>query len=553
MAARRGGEGGQVLVLAALFMFVLLGAAALAVDYGSWLSARRDFQGVADAASLAGAGQLPPPGEAPPTSTEQTNAGVAALVYLNDHLGWGHDQAWAAGQVGAALNQQTPLTVSAGSGTYCVWIWTATPAANITTTGSASCQAHPGDTLYAPANYPADIRKVFVRIESPRRGYFGGVLGITGTTISAIAVAGGSRNNYAVIALKPRLNTPDNYDGVTITGSSILKVDKGDVGGNYTIAWGGTYSHIVFPYGTDQAVVIAEPQSVSGIGTVTGGIGIQPLIDYPIPDPAYGTPSPCSGALTDPCWTAYPPSTGGTTGKGVYPACATAQDINKHSINCADGSTITIYPGRYEQVSIPAGTTATLSPTCYPGDACNPGVFYFRLDGRSNGGGLYVNGTPGSPTTVTGCGVLLIFDPNESGGSGIQMNVSGNGNTININATSCGMKSSPTNPGGTTPYLWYGYGAADFTNPISVWVRPNGLGYNVTTPGGGSNVIAMGAGSTINENGVIYAPEDNTKISGGPLGSGVGQIVSWTITYTGGTFVSESFQGPAMIRTRLYQ
>src|SRR6185503_5460747 len=54
-----GGPKGQVLVLFALVLVVLLLVSALAVDYGGWLVARRSYQNVADAASLAGAQQLP--------------------------------------------------------------------------------------------------------------------------------------------------------------------------------------------------------------------------------------------------------------------------------------------------------------------------------------------------------------------------------------------------------------------------------------------------------------------------------------------------------------
>ena len=46
---------GQALVLYALFLLVLLGASALAVDYANWLLIDRRLQNVADHASLAGA------------------------------------------------------------------------------------------------------------------------------------------------------------------------------------------------------------------------------------------------------------------------------------------------------------------------------------------------------------------------------------------------------------------------------------------------------------------------------------------------------------------
>jgi len=103
------GERGQVLALSALFMVVLLISASLAVDYASWLSARRDFQGVVDAAAIAGAAQLPAPGFGTVSAQQQQNAATDALVYLSDHLGWGIARATAQGNTGPVPEPGRPL------------------------------------------------------------------------------------------------------------------------------------------------------------------------------------------------------------------------------------------------------------------------------------------------------------------------------------------------------------------------------------------------------------------------------------------------------------
>jgi Flp pilus assembly protein TadG len=59
MTYRRRSQQGQSLPLVVVFMVVLLGMAALAVDGGSWYEARRATQSAADASALAGASQLP--------------------------------------------------------------------------------------------------------------------------------------------------------------------------------------------------------------------------------------------------------------------------------------------------------------------------------------------------------------------------------------------------------------------------------------------------------------------------------------------------------------
>jgi Putative Flp pilus-assembly TadE/G-like len=59
MTRRLGDERGQAAVLTVLFMTVLLGMSAIAIDVGSWYKAKRSLQATADAAALAGAQALP--------------------------------------------------------------------------------------------------------------------------------------------------------------------------------------------------------------------------------------------------------------------------------------------------------------------------------------------------------------------------------------------------------------------------------------------------------------------------------------------------------------
>ena len=52
-------EYGQTIPLVAIFMVVLVGAGAVAIDVGVWYQSRRDLQSDTDAAALAAAVQLP--------------------------------------------------------------------------------------------------------------------------------------------------------------------------------------------------------------------------------------------------------------------------------------------------------------------------------------------------------------------------------------------------------------------------------------------------------------------------------------------------------------
>jgi hypothetical protein len=54
----------------------------------------------------------------------------------------------------------------------------------------------------------------------------------------------------------------------------------------------------------------------------------------------------------------------------------------------------------------------------------------------------------------------------------------------------------------------------------------------------------MAGGGSLGLIGVQYAPTDNVRISGGSSGTGeVGQIISWTLTYEGGTRINQHYPG----------
>jgi len=81
------GAQGQVLPLFALFLIVLMGFAALAIDVSSVLSARRYYRSVADGASLAGAQDMQVPGSRTITGTERTYARQHAMEAVVAQLG----------------------------------------------------------------------------------------------------------------------------------------------------------------------------------------------------------------------------------------------------------------------------------------------------------------------------------------------------------------------------------------------------------------------------------------------------------------------------------
>jgi hypothetical protein len=59
-----------------------------------------------------------------------------------------------------------------------------------------------------------------------------------------------------------------------------------------------------------------------------------------------------------------------------------------------------------------------------------------------------------------------------------------------------------------------------------------------------NHIVKFTAGKLVQIAGVIYGPSDNMNITGGSSQTGfVGQIVSWSVVYTGGSTLSQSYPG----------
>lgn len=101
----KGRQKGVVAVQVALFLVVLLGVAALAIDVARWVIVRNELQNAADAAALAGASQLPGPLVASATQATWSSAAAAATTAANTSAGANY----ANGQAVA-----TPQTVAVG-------------------------------------------------------------------------------------------------------------------------------------------------------------------------------------------------------------------------------------------------------------------------------------------------------------------------------------------------------------------------------------------------------------------------------------------------------
>jgi hypothetical protein len=283
---------GQVLVLFALLLVALLAVSALAVDYGSWLLARRNFQNVADAAALVGASQL----TSDPTLVCPTDAGMGSTVgescakqaawqYLKDTLGLAASMSPAAQM---AIDPSIPYIDPKG---YTIWV--ASPPSE-------------ADTAY-PANghFPDNPMSIFVKVDQPQPSALGHIVHPNDVDVSAWATAGRVAQSYAIVSLCK----PDGGHGKTcLAGDADIKIDggsqvivpTGDVGANTWTVTNGNSDYIAL--GSDSG-------AYEGLFTDCWGSTNCHLVGYPdtssnrqaiplgltITDPAYVLPGGGSG------------------------------------------------------------------------------------------------------------------------------------------------------------------------------------------------------------------------------------------------------------------
>ena len=527
---RRRDDRGQTVVIFAIFLVVLLGSAAIAVDYGSWLKSRRDYQNVVDAASLAGSVQL----VRPVTPAKQVTARQAAWKSIEDQLGLSINEA-------ALAATSTPAGLP-GEVVGPWHIWVSTPPLG-------------GSTSY-PGNYAGSNRVVYVWIERSNEAFFSRVFGLGDRTVSAWATSGTFPNRFAVITLRkngqPTNGNPTDLD---VSGGTVLTVSDGDIGGNWGLSVNGVGSAIVMSSttGDTYGVYLTENVPTGGNGwtpgqvRTTSGTPVTVQFHPEVVDPMY--PAPC---LT------Y--GVGGATclenrAVGSFPPNASTSRVGDTCPYNSLTNVDRLPAGRYDDISVPNGRCLVLDPTFNPVTGKENGIFYITGTLDINNDGL-----------VIGDGVTLVFDRgaalNMNAGASISLN-SGN-TTNNPLAAACGGIAG----GGQTPcrfaawtaragsggnYSWSIGLAPTYASPPTDPFERGIVAYVCKTAGAGNcatggapstNIFQMNSASGIDYRGLIYAPFDNVKVAGQPTHNDIGQLVAWTAQFTGGSAITQTFDGP---------
>ena len=268
-------QNGQALVLFALALVVLFGFGALAFDTGQMLLSRRTEQNAADAAALAGARYMVVPGGAGQAITE-----ALRVAQVNGY----------------------------GDGTS-----NGTAAANGTTV-TVSVPPVP------PSKFAGRSGFIGVQISSNRGSILGGVLGIVGQRVSALATASnrsGVAANYSMIAL-----SEDACPGANFVGSGVVSV-AGNIQVNSKCP-----NHPAFNQGGSASVTVTSTGGridVAGeiASCATGKCDPVPTVNSPIvPDPLLDLPAPGLPALPAPLVQL------GSTTKTIPAACPVGEPCN---------------------------------------------------------------------------------------------------------------------------------------------------------------------------------------------------------------------------------
>jgi len=481
-------------------LVALFAVAGLAVDVSSGYSARQAYRTASDAASLAGAQNLQTAGSRAVNNTDRTNARTDALASLK--------QAFNATGTGAGACDPTDQVAQVANCEL-----TGTPFRVSIKTPSPTCYRCDAD------------HSVQVTVSNPTFGLsFSRVLGFDHWNVATTSVAGLDFSGaYAVITLRPPAPDPtsdSNFSNITLNGSGTkLKVFGGDIGSNTSARPNpGTIE-------LDPNYFLWYYDTVAGwVGAPTGR-----HLSSLIPDPNYPVPV----------------ATGSTPAGGVdtnAARCAAALATVNASGYIPDGSpawtiadTTCYLPGVY---------ASTLSSTNAKLTILEPGV-YFLNDGLDLKGEI-VGGYTGASE-----GVAIVI-PQSTRTSDKGLKITGTPPIVAFNRGDAydnrvgGREALPAMFGGL---------------PVQTNTTPP-LTMSVIVPAVGACAVVMpapscdppkyrtldysGAGNTtiVSVAGVQYAPSDNVKIAGSGDSRGYeGQIVAWTLTYSGNSEIGQHYLG----------
>ncbi len=515
MRGRGRSERGQVLVMFAASLTILLGFSALVTDLGMlWAVQQRD-RGMADAAALAGAQEMQAVGTRSINTAARGEARHAAMANVKAQTG-------GTSMPTCAIGGAPGDTDGDGKFGYPADIKNCTvPGTNYSV------------SVLTPSPLCVDCeinRSVMVEITHQNiPTFFAGLFGRNGWSIRQTAVAGiGWDADFAIMVLRPPSSgyvpsgsNKDGNEGDLILGGNgtRLKVSVGDIGTNTNVIVDGIIEvdegYYIHQYDHYQAWVSPPP------GRRLRSLIADPLYPYPTragAPPAYNNVA--AARLSDAACTVH---------KNNVPSTYTWDGAPISSITDMS-KVICLKPGIYNYT--PEARAAALL-------LFTPGVYFLDR-------GLFIRTVAiGGFQAAPAAGVTLVFTEASEGRF--------DGNNAEIFAINAGtrfLNSSGTEAGATIGFdLVPVITNEDAGLKLTIMVAKDPgcvvqLPYPAACNDGANKALTMSGGGKLYLAGVQYAPSDNISIGGGAAGLGhAGRIVAWTIKYHGGVNIEQAYPG----------
>lgn len=305
---------GQVLVLFVMFLLVLLGISALAIDYAGWLLTDRYLQNIADHSALAGASEFrdrQSQGNCSGGLGQQTCVDARAQMWtsLNEELDLGLSTTTisclsTAGpdQGNSPENGETDSArASSGACTselpvdfgHTIWVTTPPP----------TYAAY----MDAGGRFSSNFGVTFTRVDKEVRSFLGGALGIQPDPRAGWATAGALPIGFALQTfcrdnIAPESGVCVNSAGLTIDGQGGIRLIRGDIGSNESLkvtADGGQgvqlqEGNVFVVNETCQSSAWNCPNGPPSVGGISDGspsfIGKNAFYMAPLPVPHFASP-----------------------------------------------------------------------------------------------------------------------------------------------------------------------------------------------------------------------------------------------------------------------
>lgn len=386
---------GQVLVLFCLFLIVLLGISALAIDYASWLLTDRYLQNVADHAALAGASEF----------RERQSQGSCSSGLGQQNCVDARAQMW------TSLNEELKLGLSTITINCLASFPPAnpnSPAGGETTSARASsggCTSEApvnfGHTIWVstpPPTYAAytsqggrfssNFGVTFTRVDREVRSFLGGALGIKPDPRAGWATAGALPVGYALQtfcrdSIAPESGVCVNSAGLTIDGQGGIRLLRGDIGSNESVkvtATGGQgvqlhEGNLFLVNQTCQSSTWRCPNGPPSVGGISDGnpsyIGKNAFYMAPLPVPHFASPLDAAGIRLFDC-----------TGASSSNLCVPYKDQGK-TTPFEPGSWTCLTTGAINRCGSPTVTAGNVS--CIGQGGGNPPLHYYPTGPSLNG------------------------------------------------------------------------------------------------------------------------------------------------------------------------